>query len=416
MSGCALEKVSISASKIISIGATISRQTKHMPEFIQSPIYPLHIAEARKWSVLIYDTNSSRGWLVDGASALLHIVRAQLTRTPISKCSFFKLSDFHHPKASDGEDAAMNCLLDERNLPLSLLREDESFVEGQNKTDSQAVPETKRVWTFKDAVSQALNTLHQIHDRQEQVSSDLVSLSFQTNMLEGFEFMDIVDSASTIKPRAQNLSNGKAWLGFAKKIKAITLFGKGLGDLLTSHENPVALCCKTVPIGQEYLTVPISVLRAIREHSRREGEVDGESSKIAQGYCWSASEDSFADCISSCRRSGGKWLQSFERSVSSTHPENALGSQNLEKNRQGAVVFGKPSQPAAVSNNNLVGSSILAHTSSNPSTVYPSATLASPEPSSSTNSGKSNPESRRTLAARKIKKLLHWRQTKQRGA
>ena len=79
--GCVLEKVSISGGKFISAGMTAAVGKKDKGVFIkprENYLYQL------KWIaneyILLFDVNDRRAWLVDGASALLHLIRSSIKR------------------------------------------------------------------------------------------------------------------------------------------------------------------------------------------------------------------------------------------------------------------------------------------------------------------------------------------------
>lgn len=188
--------------------------------------------------------------------------------------------------------------------------------------------------------------------------------------------MDVA-TMDDLVPGAQSLSNGKTWLAFAKKINAITLFGKGFDDLMVSEENR---CYTKVPSGQELLAVPLSLLQEIREYRRGKRQ----PLEIAEGFYWSASEEAFTQCKPSCRQNHNNLLQTFQSSASSTQSEYALGSKRLEKHVSGAVFFGKPGKFANSSKDSGLGSSIHTPTPTDASIAGPSTTSTIPENTSNT--------------------------------
>lgn len=239
----------ISASKYISIGTTMARGSKNKPEALKTPMYRAQIKQAHEMFVILYDTSSLRGWLVDGASALVHIVRTQLVKEPYKDSLSFQISDFHHPKDDSGPDAAKEALLDRENQRLFVLEELDSFSRALNtpipnlpglttdnepgdvqKSKTSDLKEKTKIWSFKDLVSQTWSALDHIRDRHvaELASPTLLELKMPLqHVLEGFEFMDIVRARPLINPREIPFkSNGKAWWKFAREIQAVTLFGK----------------------------------------------------------------------------------------------------------------------------------------------------------------------------------------------
>src|SRR4029077_18833921 len=82
-SGLAVEqKLTISVGKIIGGSGSVVRGSRDKPEIVKHSTYSAQIKNARNILVLLYDVATRRGWLVDGAGALLHLVRTQVVREP----------------------------------------------------------------------------------------------------------------------------------------------------------------------------------------------------------------------------------------------------------------------------------------------------------------------------------------------
>ncbi|KAF2764695.1 hypothetical protein EJ03DRAFT_262861, partial [Teratosphaeria nubilosa] len=67
-----------SFTKFVPLSLKIQRGRKDTPEYLQPGKYPQMIDHAMRWKVLLSDTRFRRHWLIDGASALLHLIRAWL--------------------------------------------------------------------------------------------------------------------------------------------------------------------------------------------------------------------------------------------------------------------------------------------------------------------------------------------------
>lgn len=101
--------------------------------------------------------------------------------------------------------------------------------------------------------------------------------------------------------------------------------------------------CQKVPRDQEYLTVSMSLLKEIREHCRREGDVDGESSEIAKSFSWSASDDAFKVCQQVCRRDQVNRVQKLQsKQIFSSKGKNTRGGDAFPE-VDGALIFGDDS-------------------------------------------------------------------------
>lgn len=305
---------------------------------------------------------------MDGASALVHIVRTQLVKEPYKDSLSFQISEFNHPKDDSGPDSAKEALLDRENQRLFVLEELDSFSRELNtptpnlpglttdnepgdvqKSKTSGLKEKTKIWSFKDLVSQMWSVLEHIRDRHvaELASPTLLELKMPLqNVLEGFESMDIVRARPLMNPREIRFkSNGKAWWKFAREIKEVTLFGKDFGEILMPGRGIQNLCrvCREVPRDQEYLTVSMSLLKEIREHCSREGDVDRESSEIAKGFSWSASDEAFKVCQQVCRRDQVNRVQKLQsKQIFSSKGKNTRGGDAFPE-VDGALIFGDDS-------------------------------------------------------------------------
>ncbi|RFU26150.1 hypothetical protein B7463_g10188, partial [Scytalidium lignicola] len=268
--GCALEKVSISGGKIINAGITFARGTKDTPLYLsRSGTYEQEIHHAKGMNVILYDMRDRRGWLIDGASALLHVTYTQLNVVWDHKID---LQQFQYAEPENGASAASMALLDQRNRNMVISEDTESWEE---------------VTTT-------------IGDPRKGLTSSGTNLRFtDREKLEGFAFMDIVDGPGIIRPRVAILKpSGRGWVDFSRSIHAITLLGKGFGELIRPVENSNRLCksWQHVPIGNDYL---IACITKLKEICRRGGDADAVPLELSQGIYWHKAHLIFESC--SCK-------------------------------------------------------------------------------------------------------------------
>ena len=388
--GLAVEqKLTISVSKIIGGSGSVVRGNRDKPEYVKQCAYSMQIENARNIYVVLYDVAAQRGWLVDGASALLHLVRTQVVREPYGGAGSlfnnfsFNRSTFNHPKIDGGPNTAVDILKDDRNMKHVIFREFDSYADetlavprlkavsivgkdSSNEANNLSRNETpnssegrKEIYIttcLRELVSQTWSTLEQIYDRQIEFATTHTIKQLQNpfgTTLEGYEFMGIVSARHILTRRAVNLqSNGVAWIGLTRRIHAITLFGQYFGEIYKPAENTGRQICKnwkTVPRGHEYLAAPISLLKGIKQHSREEGEVDVGSPEIAEGLLWSLSKDAFNTCGPSCKHNFLNRVQQLRSSI----PGEILGKMGWGENGprkadafaeiNGAVLFGESS-------------------------------------------------------------------------
>ena len=391
--GLAVEqKLTISVSKIVGGSVNFGRGTKDKPALVEHSAYSMQIKDARNIYVVLYDVAARRGWLADGASALLHLVRTQVVREPYGSADSlfnnltFNKFEFNHPEINGGPNVAADVLKEDRNMKHIILSEFDSysdekiavprlaaastagepFTKETNNPSGDGMPdsgegrrEIYKTTCLRELVSQTWNTLQHIYDRQIEMTTNHTAKELQNpfrTTMEGYEFMDIVSAEHVLTRRTISLqSNGAAWVGLTRRIHAITLFGQHFGDMYKLTENVRRLTCenwKTVPQGYEYLAAPISLLKEIKLNSWKKGKVSKDSSEIAEGLLWSPSEDRYNICGSSCRHTFNRVQQLHSSTpaamldkfgLGKKYPRNADGFAEID----GAVVFGNNSDTDA---------------------------------------------------------------------
>ena len=338
--GVAFEKASVAIGQYLSGGASFTRGNKDTPLYLhRGGPYEQEIHSAYNMKVVLYDTHDRRAWLLNGASALLHITRTQLSSSPYSDSSFFSIDKFQHANPGEGQLGAKNALLNSENRSLLIFEDVETFVESKGVMGEDAKEEIKtRItrWTYQDLVRQTYHVLEQIHDYETKIStSPVAGLRFtDREKLTGFAFMDIVDGQNDLRPRVVTLrSSGKGWVDFTRDIRAFALLGKGFGALIKPSTGTNRLCknWKAVPTGKDYLVACTSTLKEI---CKRSGNQDGKHMELATGIYWHKPDKLFEDC--DCRNISCDRVQVLLPA--------SLGSKKNPRPfdyEKGAVIFGR---------------------------------------------------------------------------
>jgi len=198
--------------------------------------------------VILYDVAERRGWLVDGASALLHLLRKSLlvdesnNLVPLNR----------HTRIEDGTEAteaarSMGALQRCRDMQLFENRPEiskETKTKPSGETEEMTI--TKQTWyRVSDRINELYSDLEEIIGYQTDVSSRH-GIGFKIQLsprrrLEGFDFLDLASCVAPIRPKAATLkSTGWGWVDFARALHAITLFGRGFQHLIrpSDADNP----------------------------------------------------------------------------------------------------------------------------------------------------------------------------------
>lgn len=257
-------------------------------------------------NVVFYDTSSRQAWLVDGASALLHMSRAWLSSRHARYAPPDVVDQFLHSEDLNGRESALQSLIRRENRKLRLFAQSEIKVETSRdpKTGepSQAKKTVETWWCFQDLVELKWHILEQIHDHlvnlRTSPTSDL-RLPFGKQHIEGFEFVDVLSGKSPIRPKSAELKSSSGdWLEFTTNANAINIFGSDFGDLVmpsANVDNRNQSCGRYAPSPPDldYLTAPVSVLRQISEAYSKS---KGECVRLGSSTYWTDPTSSFESC------------------------------------------------------------------------------------------------------------------------
>lgn len=349
--GLVLSGVSVTISRIVGMGATFTRgpAQKGIRTSTATQFFAEVVDKMTKIHVLLYDHQCARGWLLDGASALLHILRFHVASyTPIQDCGTFHLSQFCYADSRVGSAAAKEVLLNPKAQDIVLLmerstHEKESTEERYGEQAFKSVVETDvKKCLLKDRILDMWDVLEQMYDRWKGKKDGTgVALEGFGAKLEGWKFQDIVDREHSINPVVAELDDSATdWLRLIRHIDAVVLFGNGFGELM----KPMGEHCTnwtSVPQKRFCLAVPIPQLRQI---AKKHGRPDTTPIKLAENVYWPIVEHPF-EC--SCGTTGSKKRRACNRSQClQSHAmhlsRSVMGSEVLSAGNHddGVVIFG----------------------------------------------------------------------------
>jgi hypothetical protein len=234
-----------------------------------------------------YDVTARRSWLVDGVSALLHLVRISLHLDANDDESTYDEWVFDSAKLDErwnrcnGRSAALDILksLDLRDLPV--------YVKRQSVVDGQKV---KHFSTFGDRVDKILHLLEVLIDRERDLAScDGVKVPQTRDRhrnITGFDILDLTEQTRPVESRIAPLSkSGYGWSDMFPHLRVITIFGRGFGELIRPDDRTQACTdWQAVPVGQDYMAVTTSTLKLLHKRhltalvpNLSEGELTGNT-------------------------------------------------------------------------------------------------------------------------------------------
>jgi len=300
--------VSISGGKFITAGMTAAIGKKDKGILIKARDgYLRQLMWVASKFVLLFDVNDRRAWLVDGASALLHLVRSSIKHLQEHKeFGGFCLFKWDHlqesPEQASGKQAAVSVLTNEDNMHQKLFKGSveewkEESVDASGK--STIVTKSKTTFVrFSDKVEQIFHVLEEIIDHQAAAAAE-DGFGFKLRMsprrqLEGFDFMDIAEDRDPLYSHVHTLHDfGKGWVDFVRAIHAITLFGNGFGELI-QPADPRGICSPwiEVPKSRDYLAVCVSTMKELL----RRGDNKEVPWRIVDEIYWHTPGQTFEDC------------------------------------------------------------------------------------------------------------------------
>ncbi|KAI1395068.1 hypothetical protein F4819DRAFT_501317 [Hypoxylon fuscum] len=284
--GFAFEKVTIGGGRYIPASTTIAIGNREKPP--RSKTGDTYFGQLRMLAskfIVLYDVDEHRAWLVDGASALLHLLRMSLL---IDERNGLKLLNTHlniQDEARPTEKSRSLAVL-QNNMNLKLLENPQDSCQETKITLKSGKEERtithKKTWVLlKDRVNEIYSTLEEIINYQSDVSSQNgVGCRIRASprrRLEGFDFLDVAAGGESWPKVATLKPTGKGWVDLVRELKAVTLFGRGFGDLISPSREVnipvdnegintpgISTVCPAwaqVPIGKDYLSTSTTIIK-----------------------------------------------------------------------------------------------------------------------------------------------------------
>ncbi|KAM3506513.1 hypothetical protein MY10362_002322 [Beauveria mimosiformis] len=299
--GFFLDQVVISAGSMITGGAVLTPGVKELPPHLTRNGTIPQLKWLSKRYIVLWDEEVKRGWLVNGTSALLHIMRASLAQSEhddSSACLMFDKSKMNNfPDKSYKHNTAMRVLIDQGNqglvvYPDSISQTRKTSADSGNSTNTQ----TSTYFLFGDLAKKHFAALEQMIDYHSHLAGrDGINLKIRLRKhLEGWDFVDLVNEIRPQPHVATIPTLGHGWIDFVRSIEAITLFGRKFGELLQPASR-TGLCDRWSSLPQQdyLLAASVADLTSIMEQY---GDPHAAPRELARNIIWHSPADTYAAC------------------------------------------------------------------------------------------------------------------------
>ncbi|KAH8172227.1 Pfs domain protein [Sarocladium implicatum] len=324
----ALAGLFVSPGRGIMGGSTFILGQKDTPAHIARNGYIPKLQWISTQFVLLWDEADRRGWLVNGTSALLHIVRSSLAhnRADKFKAAFmFRPQDIQESGTPGTVDSAIDVLINPANLALKLYQEKDGHLLLQSRIDHY------------------YNILEKLIDHQADIAGEDGSklADHPRRWLEGWDFKDLATSRDPLYPRVTTLSGrGKAWVDLIRALHAVTLFGRGFGQLIGPRGTGTCDFWAELPKGKYYIAAGLCDLIQVAD---KNSCYNDDHVRLSQGIIWHTPTAIFGSCR--CRGSLRKdHCEPVQSALPSSMSDILLARRlPIPEESSGAVIFGQHS-------------------------------------------------------------------------
>ncbi|KAF5642474.1 nucleoside phosphorylase [Fusarium tjaetaba] len=322
--GCSIAGTMITLGRLITGGHSYELGIKDTPTHVARNGYIPRLKWISTKFFLLWDEADKRGWLTNGTSALLHVVRASLAYDSTDKfrsAFVFKEEDLQESPRPLTADSAIDVLINPRNLDLKLYAEKDGFI------------------LLRDRIDQYYSLLEKMLDHQTDLSRrHRGSLErMPRKHLEGWDFEDLSANRDPLHPRLATLeASGKGWVDLIRALEAVTLTGRGFGELVRPLGPALCEYWALLPTGRYLLASCVSDMEDImRDHRSCE---DGFT-RLGEDLIWYNADNISGQCPCGCL--AGRHGEPVQALIPSALSHKLSASRSCVAIKcGGAVVFG----------------------------------------------------------------------------
>ena len=295
---------------------------------------------------------------MNGTSALLHLVRASLKHYSTSAFSSVLMFDSEKmvDVASRKPESAVAVLIDPNNRELEIWpgknevskEEEIKMKSGEINSEEYKSWKKKQGFTlFEDLVDQQYTALELIMEHHKHLAGQNgINLKLRARKhLEGWDFKELATGYDPCPRVATLQALGYGWVDFVRSIGAVTLFGRGFGDIIRPFQFD-GMCpqWRTLPSHKYHLAASMFDLNKIME-------IFGCSAagplEPVEGLLWHSPDRLFARCYcqgQNIRQTLTRVLRSHHDPVQVFYPKRSRLILKAERPdglcNSGAIIFG----------------------------------------------------------------------------
>jgi nucleoside phosphorylase len=345
--GCKLEDVYVSGGQLITGCEDSAIGSKDRRHQVSRNSYGEKLSWISKKYVVMWDVGDKRGWLVNGSSALLHLLRMSLetNKTDSLKSRFvFRAEAMKGSTEPIPSDFATDVLSNPINLNLEIHMDEDGVIIPQTSSETlfprRVFQSSGKHLRLKHRIERLYNLLEKMIDHQVGMSGQNGKLlrCRPRQVLEGWDFLDLATNEDPITPRVYKLrTRGKGWVDFTRAIHAITLFGVGFGEIFQPVcESDSCSYWSTLPHGKYYLAAGIADLSRIM---KRRGNHRVHPMRLTDYISWNFENTAFEPC--QCRGQQQSKHSNLAHNLLPSSPSREIPNHDPVKlPEQGAVAFG----------------------------------------------------------------------------
>ncbi|KAG5773510.1 hypothetical protein H9Q73_012054 [Fusarium xylarioides] len=283
--GCALAGTKITLGRMSTGGHSFELGIKDTPVHVAGNGYLPRLKWISSKFFLLRDEGDKRGWLTNGTSALLHVVRASLAydSTDKSQSAFiFKAEELQESMKPFTADSAIDVLINPKILALKLYPEKDGFI------------------VLRDRIDQYYSLLEKMLDHQADITRRHTGSpeKMPRKDLEGWDFEDLSANRDPLHPRLVTLEPaGKGWVDLTRDLQAVTLTGSGFVELIRPAGPTLCDYWSQIPKHRYLLACSISDMEAVvRDHRSSESD----HARLSDNLIWHNAVDISGKCQCGC--------------------------------------------------------------------------------------------------------------------